>query len=203
MHIYRVTDKEFKEFGTVLSYDTTEIVETAKNITMPEEGAKYVPSQAEFEPLAIADSIKLDVFGALPVQMGYCWGYNDTMNALEWHKNSEVNIAVTDMILLLGRLQDVENNRYDSANVKAFLMKAGEAVEMYSTTLHYCPIQTEKSGFRCVVVLPVGTNTPIEDNGGNKLITAKNKWLLAHEECEKLIAKGFVGGIYGENYKFE
>lgn len=202
MHIYRVTDKEFNEFGKVLSYDTAEIIETAEKIPMPEEGSKYVPSQAEFEPLDIAGKMKLDIFGSLPIQMGYCWGYNNIMDALEWHKNSEVNIAVTDMILLLGRLQDVENNRYDSANVKAFLMKKGEAVEMYSTTLHFCPIQTEKDGFRCVVVLPEGTNTPLEDKGDNKLMTARNKWLIAHEACERLIARGFVGGIYGENYKF-
>lgn len=202
MKIYRVTDKEFKEFGTVLTADTAEIIEVGEKIPMPEQGVKYVPSQAEFEPLEIASKMKLEVFGDMPIQMGYCWGTNDTMNAMEWHKNSEINIAVTDMILLLGRLQDVENNRYDSANVKAFLMKKGEAVEMYATTLHYCPIQTSEEGFRCVVILPEGTNTPIKDNGGNSLITATNKWLLAHEDCENLLAKGYVAGIYGENYKF-
>ena len=202
MKIYRVTDKEFNEFGTVVTADTAEIIEAGEKIPMPEQGVKYVPSQAEFEPLEIASKMKLEVFGGMPIQMGYCWGSNDTMNAMEWHKNSEINIAVTDMILLLGKVQDIENNRYDSANVMAFLMKKGEAVEMYATTLHYCPIQTSEEGFRCVVILPEGTNTPIDDNGGNKLITAKNKWLIAHEECERLLEKGYVPGIYGENYKF-
>ena len=31
-------------------------------------------------------------------------GYNDTLNALEWHKCSEINIATTDLILLVGDL---------------------------------------------------------------------------------------------------
>ena len=202
MHIYRVTDKEFAEFGTVLNADTTEIIEAAEKIPMPEEGCKYVPSQPEFETLEITAKMKLDIFGSMPIQTGYCWGSNNIMNAMEWHKNSEINIAATDMILLVGRLQDVENNRYDSANVKAFLMKKGEAVEMYATTLHYCPIQTSDEGFRSIVILPEGTNTPIDDNGGNALMTAKNKWLIAHEDCKKLLDKGCVAGIYGENYKF-
>ena len=35
-------------------------------------------------------------FGGLPVQIGYCNGSNVKLNALEYHRSSEIDIAVTD-----------------------------------------------------------------------------------------------------------
>ena len=67
--------------------------------------------------------------------------------------------------------------------------------------LHYAPCTAEgESGFRCVVVLPAGTNTdltfPAGEDGEERLITAKNKWLIAHEEAG---IDGAFCGLKGEN----
>ena len=75
------------------------------------------------------------------------------------------------------------------------------SVELYATTLHYAPCTAEgENGFRCVVVLPKGTNTELDfaagAEGEDRLLAAKNKWLIAHEEA------GIVGafcGLKGEN----
>ncbi len=203
MKIYRVTDKEFLPFGNVLNLDTKEIVAEAEKVAMPAEGSQYVPSKEEFEKLPIMNVAKNEVFGGMPTQFGYCWGYNDTLNALEWHKCSEINIAVTDLILLVGDLRDIEDgNRYNSDKVMAFKVLKGEAVEMYATTLHYCPIQTSEDGFGCVVGLLKDTNTDLDFQPEDKLIFRKNKWIISHEDNAELIEKGVIGGIYGENYKF-
>ena len=202
MKIYRVTDKEFLQFGNVLDIDTSDILEEANNVEMPSEGSKYVASKSEFENLAVMDTIKNEIFGGMATQLGYCWGYNDTLNALEWHKCSEVNIAVTDLILLLGDVRDLEDgNRYNSEKVKAFKLLKGEAIEVYATTLHYCPIQASKSGFGCVVGLLKDTNTDLDIIPEDKLIFRKNKWIIAHKDNTELLEKGIIGGIYGENYK--
>ena len=124
--------------------------------------------------------------GGLPIQIGYCNGNNHKLNAVEYHRNSEINIAVTDMILLLGWLPDVTDEfTYDTAKIEAFKVPAGTVVEMYETTLHYAPCNAADGGFKCVVILPKGTNTPIDftlaADGEDKLMTAKNKWLIAHE----------------------
>ena len=204
MKIYRVTDKEFLSFGSVLNMDTSEIIREAEKVPMPEQGSLYVPSRKEFEALPVMDTVQNEVFGGMPTQLGYCWGYNDSLNALEWHKCSEVNIAVTDLILLLGDIRDVEeNDRYDSGKVMAFCLKKGEAVEIYATTLHYCPIQAKKSGFGCVVGLFAGTNTDLDAPVKDRLLYRKNKWLIAHEELSELRADGVWGGIYGENHKID
>ena len=137
--------------------------------------------------------------GGLPVQIGYCNGHNEKLNGLEYHRSSEINIAVTDMILLLGKQQDIESDdTYDTAKVKAFFVPAG-TVEVYATTLHYAPCGVDKKGFRCVVVLPKGTNYPIEQPHllkEDKLLAASNKWLLAHEEAK---IAGAFNGLKGEN----
>ena len=120
---------------------------------------------------------------------------------IEYHRNSEINIAVTDMILLLGWLPDVTDEfTYDTAKIEAFKVPAGTVVEMYETTLHYAPCNAADGGFKCVVILPKGTNTPIDftiaADGEDKLMTAKNKWLIAHEEAA---IKGAFNGLRGEN----
>lgn len=62
------------------------------------------------------------------------------MNALEYHRSSELDIAQTDLILLLGMQQDIENGDiYDTSKVEAFLVPAGTGVELYATTLRYAP----------------------------------------------------------------
>lgn len=201
MKIHRVTDPEFARFGRVLSLDTRDIVAAGDAIPMPDEGSSYVPSRPEFEALPIAGEIKRTVFGDLEAQIGYTWGHSHQLNALEWHTCSEVNVAVRDLILLLGDRRDLEEgNRFDSAKVVAFRLNRGEAIEVYATTLHFCPIEVEESGFGCVCGLLKGTNTPLAAPTGDPFLFRVNKWLIAHEDNAALIARGAVPGIYGENY---
>ena len=201
MKIYSVTDSEFARFGRVIDIDTAEIVKVGENFYMPKDGSKYVAAVLEFEILDIMRKIKNDCFGGLDTQLGYCYGHNSSLNALEWHKCSEINIGVTELILLLGDLRDLEDgNRFSSENVRAFRLKKGQAIEVYATTLHFCPIETEKSGFGCVVGLLKGTNTDLEEKSDDRLLFRKNKWLIAHEDNAALLEKGVFGGIYGENY---
>ena len=72
-------------------------------------------------------------------------GITGNLNALEYHRCSEVDVAATELVLLLGRQQDVtEEFTYDTAKVEAFRVPAGTAVELYATTLHYAPCHTQK-----------------------------------------------------------
>lgn len=80
------------------------------------EDVIYVPSVEELEAVPEAKTFSERVFGGLPIQIGYCNGNNHKLNAVEYHRNSEINIAVTDMILLLGWLPDVTDEfTYDTA----------------------------------------------------------------------------------------
>ncbi len=202
MKIYSVKDKKFAQFGRVLDLNTDEIVAVADKIEKPAEGSVYEASRADFEALAIKDEIQDAYFGTMDTQLGYCYGHSHQLNALEWHTCSEVNIAIDDLILLLGDRRDIEEgNRYNSANVKAFRLCRGEAIEVYATTLHFCPIETDAKGFGCVVGLLKGTNLPLEKEASDPLLFRVNKWIFAHDDNKALLERGVVAGIYGENYK--
>lgn len=201
MNIQKVTDSSFGKYGKVLKgYSVSRILKEMEHTPLPEE-VIYVPSVEEMEVLEEAEALKNRAFGGLPIQIGYCNGDNRKLNALEYHRSSEVNIAVTDMILLLGAQQDIQEDYvYDTSLVEAFLVPAGTVVEMYATTLHYAPCTAQSGGFRCVVVLPKDTNTELvfvpDTQGEERLITAKNKWLIAHPEAE---IPGAFCGLQGEN----
>lgn len=202
MVIYKVTDPEFAPYGKVLEgYDLKDLLAKMEETPLPEDSTVYVPSDKNLEALAVAEEFRNRAYGGLPIQIGYCNGNNHKLNALEYHRCSEVNVAATDMILLLGRQQDIEKDyTYDTSKVEAFLVPAGTAIEVYGTSLHYAPCNAKEGGFRCVVVLPEGTNTEIDfkisAEGEDKLMTAKNKWLIAHPEAG---IEGAVAGLKGEN----
>ena len=204
MKLYEVTDPSFAQYGRVIGLDTASLIEAAKTVPMPADGGSaYVPTLPAFEALPIRETIANKYFGGAPAQIGYCWGHNDTMNAVEWHTCSEINAAVAgDLVLLLGDVRDIgADGKYDSAKLKAFVLRHGQAVEVYATTLHYCPINMKKEGFGCVVGLIAGTNTDIDFENDDPRLTAKNKWLLAHKDCADLMASGAVDGITGENIR--
>ena len=201
---FSVTDEEFSEYGRVIdSFDATEIIEVAKKMKNPETGSIYIASVPEFEGLAIYKKVKEEIFGTLDTQLGYCFGYSDTLNATEWHHSSELNIAVTDLVLILGKRSDMKNGRLSSSDMKAFFVPAGTVLEAYATTLHFCPCQVSDGGFGCVVGLPSGTKTPLDDQVEDKLLFRKNKWIVAHDENTELQKKGVAAGIGGINYKIK
>lgn len=201
MKLYQVTDKEFNAYGKVMDFDTSDLIARAEKISLPQSGSVYEPSTADLEDSAVFAKLKNEIFGETDIQIGCCCGHSDSLNALEWHKSSEINVAVTDMILLLGIISDIEGTRYSSEHVRAFLVKKGTSIEVYATTLHFCPCETEKSGFMSIVVLPKGTNLPLDRTPEDKLLFRKNKWLIAHEDNTELIEKGVIPGIYGTNWK--
>lgn len=201
MEIFSVGDERFRKYGKVWDgFECSKILKEMEHTPLPDD-VIYVPSVEEMEVLQEAVEFQNRVYGGLPIQIGYCNGNNHKLNALEYHRNSEINIAVTDMILLIGQLADVTpEHTYDTAKVEAFRVPAGTVVEMYETTLHYAPCNVGDNGFKCVVILPKGTNTEIDfvlpKNGEDALMTAKNKWLIAHEEAG---IEGAFNGLRGEN----
>ena len=203
MVIKSVNDIEFKKYGRVLkNYDVKELLNRMKKTPLPKD-VIYEPSIKELEELEIAKEFRNREFGGLDIQIGYCNGNNYMLNAVEYHRTSEINIAVTDLVLLLGLEQDIEEDySYDTSKIEAIFVPAETAIEVYGTTLHYAPCNAKEDGFKCVVILHKDTNTALEDNiqrqGEDALLFAKNKWLICHPETD-LGEQGAFIGLKGEN----
>ena len=193
MQIQNINEKSFKKYGKILTgYHVDGILTEMEHTPLTRE-VVYVPSVEEMEALPDAEEMKNRGFGGLPIQIGYCNGDNRKLNGLEYHRSSEINIAVNNLVLLLGREQDIEaDGTYDTSRVEAFFIPAGTVIEVYATTLHYAPCGVDGKGFQVAVVLPKGTNYPLTSkharvhnniaDSEDALLAATNKWLIGHEE---------------------
>ena len=202
MTVRKVTDPAFKAYGRIITgYDFSGLLKAMEQTPLPED-VIYIPSLPEMEALPAAKELENGIYGQMPIQIGCCNGHNKKLNAVEYHRDSEVDIAVDDLILILGKQQDIEEDHtYDTSRMEAFLVPAGTAVEVYATTLHYAPCHVKDEGFRCVIVLPRDTNLDMEPvevkDPEDRLLFARNKWLIGHAQGG--LPEGAFNGLKGEN----
>ena len=206
VRILSVFDPLFQAYGSIVKgYDFTPLIDYMEQHTeIPENGNIYVPSIPEMEGLPIFRELQDRMYGGMPIQIGYCNGRNSTYNGFEYHKGSEINIAVTDFMLVLGHTWQIRENRFYVGDEQVFFVPKGTAIEMFQTTLHLSPCKVRDEGFKGIVVLPRGTNTPLEnrpeaEDGEDRLLLQKNKWVISHPEREPLMKQGAFPGLIGEN----
>lgn len=205
MKILSVTDRAFSLYGKVLAAGESPAVQEFLHILAqtPLTGkVVYRAEEPSLETCRAAAWLQDVVYGEMPLQIGWCNGYNRRMDAMEYHKASEVNLAGTDLVLMLGRLQELDQTyRYRTEKARLFFIPKGTLIEIYGTTLHYAPCHTGKGGFRCMVALSKGTNMPLArkhaEEGENRLLFATNKWLIGHPDAE--LPAGCFRGLLGEN----
>ncbi|MBO4241835.1 MAG: DUF4867 family protein [Clostridiales bacterium] len=200
-------DKRLKKYGKlVTNVDFSGIIAELEKMEAP-DNVVYFPSVKELEDTPDFEKVRNVFFGETDIQIGYCNGKNTLLNAVEYHRSSEINIFATDAVLLLGKREDIEDdNTYDTSKIEAFYFKKGSAVELYATTLHYAPSTLDPAGFKVGVVLPKGTNyplstdhAPVTEGASNEdgLLTATNKWLICHKDAKG--EEGHFAGLKGLN----
>jgi len=204
MKIESVFDRSFAPYGRVLrGYDTRILLEVLRGGTPMPGGVEYTPSEPALEALPDAAQFGRNIYGGMPVQLGWCNGHNTKLNCLEYHRDSEINLGTEDFILLLAKQWEIEDGKLDTGRVRAFLCPAGVLLEVFATTLHYAPCEAKPgAGFRVMVALPSGTNGEKPSlrakSAEDGLLWARNKWLLAHAESAEA-AQGAYIGLIGTN----
>lgn len=223
LDIRGVDDPAFARYARVLDaapYHT--LMDLLDRLVRPNaESNHYVASVPALEADASYERLRL-MYGCTDTQVGYCCGPNSLLNAMEWHESPEINMAVTDMVLFLGRRSDIApDGTYGSDKAECFYLPQGTAVELLPETLHYSPCKVYASGFTCVVVLPRETNqefsraerdaireesllpdaSPGRKNLKLRMLMMKDKWLIAHAEAEDLVSSGAFIGVVGKNYR--
>lgn len=202
MEILSVKSEEFKSYGRIVdNVDFSPLLMELEKTPIT-EGVVYKPSVKELEETTTFEELTTITYGEMPIQIGYCNGHNSMLNALEYHRDTEINVMATDAILLLGLRSEMEEDfTFDTAKVKAFLVPAGTAVEVYATSLHYAPCGVAGNGYQVAIVLPKGTNYACKKRenrkGEDRLIAGTNKWVIGHPEAK--LAEGTFIGLKGEN----
>jgi len=217
-----LADPGFSRFGRVLPEEFSELTELADRITdIDPQVNRYVASLADLEAPPYVERLGV-YFGHADIQVGYCNGPNSRLNAVEWHKSAEIDIAVTDLVLLLGSRTDIDEfGHIDSSRLTCFFIPKGAAIELLPEVLHFSPCRAHPEGFKSIIVLPRGTNealppefapkalpTAVVPHGAlpssdpvpeSRFLFMKNKWLIAHPERKPLVEKGAFVGIMGVN----
>ena len=140
MKLHQISDPAFARYGRRLAgYDFSELLDRLSEMPVPETGIVYEASVRTLENCRVFGELRDRGFGGMPIQIGYVSADNRVLNCLEYHKSSEFNIAREEMILVLGLESDTVNGRFDTSKCDAFLVPAGEGVELFATTLHYAP----------------------------------------------------------------
>ncbi len=209
--ILSVQSSRFAQYGQILTgFDFQALLDKAERVTpIPDEGNIYIPSLEELETTEGAEALA-PYFDGQPIQIGFCNGRNKSMNGMEYHKSPEVIMAVTDCVLFLcpfDHLQEFETVR--TVDAELFYLPKGAVVLIKATVLHLAPCMVQPEGFRSIIVLPKGTNEPLEpheiekrDSSPEKedrLLFKKNKWMLSHPEREQLVSQNVHIGLVGEN----
>lgn len=207
IEIYDIHGEEFRRFGRVSDLDCGEMIHYMETETeIPETGHTYIPDDDRMHGFQLYRTAREENYGLMEIEVGYCNGHSSYLNGLEYHKTNEFNIAVTDMVIFLGMVQDVRDGVFDTKDARAFYVAKGEVVELYQTSMHYAPVEVYRSGFQCGVILQKGTNeiTGIVDVnavGEKRLLFKKNTWLMVHPDYHEFVALGAYPGIRGENFR--
>ena len=201
--LYSVTDPEFSRYGRILRADPEELADALEKIEIPESGNVYKASEPLLEKVDLMPKMKRLVFGEMDIQAGYCNGNGFKLNAMEYHKCSEVNFTTTGLVLLLALPEQLHDGQLDSADVVGFYLPENILVEIYPLVLHFAPCRIRESGFRCLVILEKGTNEALDHvdttaPGEEKLLWMRNKWLTCHPDSPQAENGAFIG-ISGEN----
>ena len=199
----------FGRYGRALHRpDPSQVIARAEAILPASDEVVYEASVPELEAsTAFNSAVANEVFGGMPIQVGWCYGRNSRMGGLEYHKGSEVVVCLTDVVLLLGHVQDIaygERISYDSDRVEAFYAPANSVVELSPWCLHFAPIHVRAGEqFATLVYLPKGTNGPLTFDvpamEENVMLFGINKWLIVHPDAEDLVADGAYPGVVGDD----
>jgi hypothetical protein len=213
IEILPITDPAYARFGRVITgLDASKETEYFWKTVKIGPNVAYEASVPELEAAGdLLATLSARNYGGMPVQLGWCYGHNLSLDGLEYHKGSEIDVAVTDCLLMLAHYDDIHWGAQpwlDSSAVKFFYVPQGTVFELYAWGLHFAPQHvSESEGFCILVALPRETNFPLEQKpagtGESALLFGRNKWLLVHPEAEGLVKDGAFVGIRGENLKIK
>ena len=203
LKLYSVLDSEFCRYGRVLNAETEELAAALAATEIPAEGNCYVASLPALETVGLMKRLRRAAFGEMEIQAGYCNGRGYKLNAMEYHRCSEINFSTTGLVLLLALPETLDDGKLDSRDAVGFYLPAGVLVEIFPLVMHFAPCRISEDGFNCLVVLEKGTNAPLDHvdtsaPGEEKLLWMRNKWMTCHPESPQKEKGAFVG-ISGEN----
>ena len=210
LNIHTIDEKLFQRYARLVQSPVfAGIASYIDEHTIVPERNTYVADIPELHTKETDEALAM-YYGGLVPQIGYCNGPNWTMNGSEYHKGPELTIAITDCLMWWMLPEDlVDFDHVDSSCANVFYIPKGCAFLLKPEILHLAPCKVDSKGYKTVIILPMGTNTPLDPevkarykaNGDPeaKLLHMKNKYMITHRDWEPLVSQGVHIGLLGEN----
>ena len=202
LRIFELSHADYSPYGRILdAAHYAELLAALDKTPIPPNGNTYVPAAEELETKAALISVSNEFYAGEKAQIGYCNGNSHRINCMEYHDHEEIDLAGADMVLFLGRIEDMEGLSLSTDKLKCFFVPAGTALTFKTGTLHFAPCRVHSSGFRCGVILQKGANAPVPPDKRHGAYFARSKWLIGHAESRQVRELHAHQGLFGTNYE--
>ena len=161
--IHTVNEKLFSHYARLVSSPVFQgIADYIDHTTIIPDRNTYVADIPELHTKE-NDAALCAFYGGLVPQIGYCNGPNFSMNGSEYHKGPELTIAITDCLMWWMLPEDlVDFDHVDSSKAEVFYIPKGCAFLLKPEILHLAPCKVDNAGYKTVIILPMGTNRPLD-----------------------------------------
>lgn len=202
-----VDDPKFETFGALhWEMDPTEFVAAMEENFSGQMGESpvYEPVVAQLQDHPFVAEVQEAVFGGEPVQVGWIYGRNGTMDFLEFNDANVVLIPANDVVLFAGSEDKLDQTEwtYATKDTQAFFVPDHVIVELFPTTLRSAPVRViEETGYLAAVITPAGiaTEEATPGQGMDQALVANSRWVFAFPETEG----NYYAGLTGDNTAIE
>jgi|GEM_PF-658148 len=202
-----VDDAKFEPFGTPhWELDPSEFVEVmlgAFDGTMGEQ-AVYEPVVTALQDHPFVSEIQDAIYGGEPVQVGWIYGNNDSLDLLEYNGTTVTLVTARNVILFIGGKDkiDTETWTYGTGDTMAAYVPENTVVEVYPDTLRSMPVRVlDETGQLTAVIVPegLGLEAVSSGDGMDQALVANDRWIFALPEVEG----GYYAGLTGDSITIE
>lgn len=162
--------------------------------------AVYEPQVEALQDDALVAQIQEKIYNGEPVQVGWIYGKNPSLDYLEYNGKPVTLITSEPVVLFLGDKGKLDTAawKYDVANTSAFFIPANTVVTLNPEILRSAPIRVaDGTGQLTAIITPqgVGVEPASPGSGMDQALVANDRWIFAFPG----VMGGYYEGLTGSN----
>jgi hypothetical protein len=161
------------------------------------DSAVYEPQVEALQGDPLIQQIQETIYGGEPVQVGWIYGNNDSLDYLEYNGIIVTLVTAENAVIFMGDRAALDESTwtFDAGDADAFYIPANTVVALNAEALHSAPIRVANAtGQLSAVIVPegVGLETASPGDGMDQALVAAGRWVFGAAGVE-----GFYEGLTG------
>lgn len=197
-----VDDPKFEPFGAAYwELDPAEFVQAMRDAFSGEMGdqAVYEPEVEALADHSLLDQISETIYGGEPVQAGWIYGNNASLDYLEYNGVIVTLVTAENAVLFVGSRASLDETTwtFDAGDADGFYVPANTVVALNADVLRSAPLRvTNATGQLTAVIVPEGiaAESASPGEGFDQALVANDYWVFGAAGLE-----GFYEGLTGSS----